>query len=186
MIYAKNVAAVFTYLNYAPTTTNTVDEAIWNKLMRSSNWVDLVSADFQTQYLSARAAAGGGIPGFNGEPVYTNPATQVQTVGNMRWLWKTFIDASLATIEANARSYCTAVSQYFVATAANPSPKYLISAGNMANGAWATSAFGAGGWCVAPRLPRPQGGGGLYGAYAYPAYTVDATGATVNLGSPSP
>lgn len=90
------------------------------------------------------------------------------------------------TIEANAKSYCTAASQYFVATAANPSPKYLITTGNMVNGAWATSAFGAGGWCVAPKLPRPQGGGGLYGAYAYPAYTVDAKGATVNLGNPEP
>lgn len=186
MIYVKNVAAVFTYLDYAPTPTNTVDEAIWNKFMRSSNWIDLVSADFQTRYLAQRAAAGGGVPGFNGEPVYMDPATQVQSVGNMRWLWKTFIDASLATIEANARSYCTAVSQYFVATAANPNPKYLITTGTSANGAWATNAFGAGGWCVAPRLPRPQGGGGVYGAYAYPAYTVDANGATVNLGNPTP
>lgn len=186
MIYAKNVAAVFTYLNYIPPTTNTVDEAIWNKFMRSSNWIDLVSADFQTRYLALRTAAGGGAAGSYGEPVYTDPTTNVKSVGNMRWLWKTFIDASLATIEVNARSYCTAVSQYFVASTANPSPKYLIATGSSANAAWATSAFGAGGWCASPRLPRPQGGGGLYGAYAYPAYTVDANGATVTLGNPTP
>lgn len=184
MIYAKNVAAVFTYLGYAPPTTNTVDEAIWNKFMRSSNWIDLVSADFQTRYLAVRGTAG--TPGFNGEPVYTNPATGVTSTGTMRWLWKTFIDSSLKTIEANAKSYCTAVSQYFVLSAANPTPKYLIATGNTANAAWATSAFGAGGWCVAPSLPRPQGGGGSYGAYAFPAYTVDANGATVSLGSPTP
>lgn len=63
----------------------------------------------------------------------------------IRWLSKTFTGTSLGTMETSARSYCTALSQYCVATAANLVPKYLIMAGNMANGAWATSAFGPGG-----------------------------------------
>ncbi|KAI1079051.1 hypothetical protein F5B20DRAFT_591046 [Whalleya microplaca] len=107
MIYVKDIAAVFTYLAYIPAQANS--EAIWNKFLRPSNWVDLSCNEFDTAYAAAR---GNTAPA--GEPTYTDPVTNTVRQGRMRWLWKAFIDGTLATVEARASMSCTAASQLFV------------------------------------------------------------------------
>ncbi|OTA92708.1 glycoside hydrolase family 18 protein [Hypoxylon sp. CO27-5] len=174
MIYVRDVAAVFTYLNYIPNGPNT--EAIWNKFVRPSNWVDLVCNEFDTAYAAAR-----GNNAAPGEPTYTDPATNTVRQGRMRWLWKAFIDGTLNTVEARANTYCTSASQLFVVTQQNPNPTYYTPQ----VGPWAMAAFGPGGWCNNPRLPRPGGAGGGYGVYGYAAMTRDFNDNQVNLGQPT-
>ncbi|KAI0445107.1 carbohydrate-binding module family 18 [Xylaria telfairii] len=175
MIYVKNVAAVFTYLAYIPTVPNR--EAIWNKFLRPSNWVDLVCNEFDDDYATNR----GNNP-VAGEPTYRDPVTNVVRQGRMRWLWKTFIDATLATVEVKASTYCTIASRLFVMNQQNSNPKYYTPA----VAGWVTAAFGPGGWCNNPRLPRPGGTGSTWGAYGYAARTADFNGNQVNLGQPTP
>ncbi|KAI0971243.1 carbohydrate-binding module family 18 [Xylaria arbuscula] len=175
MIYVRDVAAVFTYLAYIPAPA-TNGEAIWNKFLRPSNWVDLVCHEFDAVYANARVNNP-----VAGEPSYRDPITNAVRPGRIRWLWKAFIDGTMATIETRASTYCTAASQLFVASQQNPNPKYYTPG----VAGWVTAAFGAGGWCNNPRMPRPGGTGSTYGAYGYAAMTEDYYGNQVNLGQPA-
>ncbi|KAI0428951.1 hypothetical protein F5Y09DRAFT_311592 [Xylaria sp. FL1042] len=116
MAWVKTVISVFEYLKWGPV-QNT--EAMWNKFLRPSNWVDLVCNEFDTQYAAYR----GNRP-IAGEPTYKDPSTNVVRQGNMRWLWKAFIDDTLATVEAIAFLYCENVRKLFLADSNNPNPKY--------------------------------------------------------------
>ncbi|KAI1345743.1 hypothetical protein F5Y01DRAFT_322806 [Xylaria sp. FL0043] len=172
--YTKNLVGVFNYLGYSQ---NSKTEALWNKFLRPSNWVDLACSEFDAQYAKDR-----GNKAIVGEPTYTNPTTKVTRQGSMRWLWKAFIDATLADIETFAAAWCADASKLFVADSKNPKPKYYTPSMDR----WVTAAFGKGGFCTAPKLPRPAGTGSTYGAWGNNGMTQDWDNRPVTLPQPTP
>ncbi|KAK3933773.1 putative glycosyl hydrolases family 18 protein [Diplogelasinospora grovesii] len=158
----RNAASPFKYLNYAP---NDGSEAVWNKWMRVSNWIDLVCFTFDQQYPW-------GMGQHAGEP--TNSAG----TPSLRALYAYFIDAHLAAIEAKARAW---------SPNANADFNNFYPPTNANERAWVNSAFGPNGFASANalRFPRPGGTGpSPYGAYANQQFTLNGGGQQVNLGSP--
>ncbi|KAI0818343.1 carbohydrate-binding module family 18 [Xylaria sp. FL0064] len=94
----------------------------------------------------------------------------------------TFIDGTLQTIEDRANTYCTTASNLYVVSRQNPTPKYYTPALD----GWIRAAFGPGGFCNKPKLPRPGGTGSTYGAWGNADMTLDYNKRKVSLANPSP
>ncbi|KAF2994020.1 hypothetical protein E8E14_001381 [Neopestalotiopsis sp. 37M] len=154
----RNSAGVFSYLNYQPTDGS---EPIWDKWMRTSNWIDLVCHVFDQQYTAGTIA---------GEPVNPNGG------GALRSLYAKFIDMHLNSIETTAAAWSTwAAGQYD---------------NTFGQDAWYTTAFGNNGFATGNslRFPRVAGvaGASVFGAYANGAMTLDGAGNVVNnIGVPA-
>lgn len=154
----RSAAGVFSYLNYIPTDGS---EAVWNKWMRVSNWIDLVCHVFDQDY------AAGTIPG---EPVNPNGG------GAMRSLYAKFIDAHLSAIEALAAGFSTSAAQDY--------------ATYFSQDAWYNNAFVGNGFITANsmrfRRVAAGAGGSAFGAYANGAMTIDGSNNIVNnIGAPA-
>lgn len=165
----RNGAGVFQYLAYTPTTGT--PDAIWNKWMRVSNWIDLVLYTFDQQYPWGVGTYGAG------EPTSANGGQ-----GSMRSLYAKFIDEELASIETLAARWATE-------TEFDWSTDYPQAGLSSRDLAWYNQAFGNGGWATATRLRFPRqaagAGGSVYGAYANPAMTLYGTStAPVAIGAP--
>ncbi|KAH8895714.1 hypothetical protein GQ53DRAFT_853840 [Thozetella sp. PMI_491] len=166
----RDYAGVFTYLNYNP---GAAGEAIWNKYMRPANYIDLILREFDNTYVwGSRPGEPQGLPGANGAP---------NSPPRMRWLWKTYMDMLLGTIDAHAVTWCANADTVWTNNYANAANPALL--------AWQNAAFTANtGFCTAnggARLPRPNTGG-LYGVYGNAAMTFNWAGAAMALGAPTP
>ncbi|KAK3337685.1 glycosyl hydrolases family 18-domain-containing protein [Cercophora scortea] len=159
----RNAAGVFNYLHYTPSGTgSSSDEAIWNKFMRVSNWIDLVCYRFDQTYPWGHSNRAG-------EP------TTIATFGHgpsLRDLYAYWIRAYLQAIETKADAW-----------AGSAKATYDQVTGNTkAEKAWEESAFGNNGWAAVGSLRLPGGGYVAgYGAYGNAQMTFDARGNRVNI-----
>ena len=160
--HIRSVAGVFTYLAFEPAGTN--PDSIWQKWMRTSNWIDLVCSYFDSQYAWGSRTD---------EPI-TSSGT-----ASLRALYARFIDEYLATIEAKAATWSSLAERYY---------KQETPTMSSQEAAWYRAAFGANGFATSSkmRFPRPAGSGpSPYGAYANQQLTLNGGGSVVNLGNPS-
>jgi hypothetical protein len=144
--------------------------------MRVSNWFDLVLYEFDQAYTWGDANNNAG------EPTRTDGADP-----SLRSLYAYWIDLQLQEIEARASTYSTeAQTELETNHQFNAAEQNLLSA---ANRRWFAAAFGDDGWATVDALtfPRPDvpNGASVYGAWGYPEYTLDASGAQRDIGFPS-
>ncbi|KAH9230227.1 glycoside hydrolase family 18 protein [Colletotrichum gloeosporioides 23] len=181
----RNAMAVFSYLKFVPPGSATGQkyakvEAIWNKWMRVSNWIDFVFWEFDRQF-----TVRGGWQAWPGAPVNNaggNPS--------LRALYARFVEDSLAEIEATVASFCTtAEAAYLNAHGPLNAQGVRQWTDPTTDPAWYNSAFGPGGWATAAvaRFPRVSSANGwsAYGATGQLDMMVDGAGNFVN-GLPPP
>lgn len=145
------------------------DEAIWNKFMKVSNWIDHVFFVFDAVY-DWKARSDG--------PKNTKAGERP----SLRSLYAYFIDSELSAIEKTAAAWSKASQEQFekvwLPKATDDAPKH-----------WSASVYGPLGF-VNPgegglRFPQP-GTGGLYGCYGNRNMTFNGAGKLVWIGLPVP
>jgi chitinase len=162
---------MFQFLNYAPAGagTSAVDEAIWNKWMRVSNWIDLVLYVFDNEY-----QWGHGRPG---EPVNTQPGG----TASMRSLYAYWIDLELRSIETMTTQWSRDAQTEYGNT--------WLTNDQQSGKNWFTATWAPGGMATAAQMmfPRPPTGdvNNKYGAYGYTPMTLDRNSNQVDIGSPT-
>ncbi|KAI8197977.1 Mutanase, partial [Colletotrichum sp. SAR 10_65] len=174
----RNAIATFTYLNFVPPGALTGQkytkvEAIWNKWMRVSNWIDLVFYHFDLQFTAA-----GGWATWPGHPVNSaggNPS--------IRALYARFVEDRLTSIEANAAAFLSSVERGYPAAWSSINSQGQRVWRDVDTGeAWYNTAFNPrwNGWATAAkaRFPRVAStpGWSIYGATGHSGMMVDGQG----------
>ncbi|PQE17133.1 glycosyl hydrolase family 18 protein [Rutstroemia sp. NJR-2017a BBW] len=152
----RTQAGVFQFLAFKPPN----GDAIWNKWMRVSNWIDLTCYVFDEQYPWNQNA-------YDGEP----RAPPGQTA-SLRALYAYFIDNHLAKLEDNQARWAADASRVYQA-------RHPATAEQKKDRAWIDSAFGPNGWATASKMRFPRQahavGGSVYGAYGNAQMTLDGS-----------
>lgn len=156
----RNGAGVFRYLNYQGDGTT---EAIWNKWMRVSNWIDLVLYTFDVTYPWGTGAVAG-------EPTTTGGTA------SLRALYAFWIDINLGNIETRVKGWAPGAKQYYEGS--------WYSGNTQAEKDWVALTWNSGMCSLGAsgmRFPRPNTGPTVYGAYGNAGMTYLPSGATYNI-----
>ena len=142
------------------------EDAIWNKWMRVSNWIDLVLHEFDAQYQW-------GTSNIPGEPERTGPNPN-QLKPSLRALYAKFIDERLKAIEGKAASWTADVQKNYDKNKnwnqAADHKQYMADAWSPQTGFVSSDKL---------RFPRPASlpaGISEFGAWGYEKMTFDAGG----------
>ncbi|TDZ18095.1 hypothetical protein Cob_v008977 [Colletotrichum orbiculare MAFF 240422] len=165
--WIRSHAAVFEYLGYKPSPGET-GEAIWNKWMRVSNWIDLVLHEFNNEY-----------PWGHGNLAKLEPARDDKANPSLRSFYACWIDEYLSSIEKTAEKWAEDAKAGFYKKHGRPTTKD--------EQLWWKKAFDKGGFATKEKLrfPRVSGAGSPFGAYGNKTMTFDAVGEPVDIGQPS-
>ncbi|TDZ31411.1 hypothetical protein C8035_v005976 [Colletotrichum spinosum] len=165
--WIRSHAAVFEYLGYKPSPGET-GEAIWNKWMRVSNWIDLVLHEFDNEY-----------PWGHGNLAKLEPARDDKAKPSLRSFYAYWIDEYLSSIEKTAEKWAEDAKAGFDKKHGRPTTKD--------EQLWWKKAFDKGGFATKEKLrfPRVSGAGSPFGAYGNKTMTFDAAGELVDIGYPS-
>lgn len=144
--------------------------------MRVSNWFDLVLNEFDQQYTWGDANNNAG------EPTRTDGANP-----SLRSLYAHWIDLQLAEIEGRAATYSTEAKTELEKNHGFNDKD--IKSHQLKDRRWFAAAFGNGGWATEDvlKFPRPDvpNGASVYGAWGYPEFTLDGSGAQMDIGFPA-